>query len=116
MALTPRRLVAGAALTNAWASLYTVPSSVVSVTTKQIVVTNQDTVARTFFYAVTPNSTDPVANSPYVMFYAVTLQPNSSKTIGLTDVMPTGYYIKGKSGETDTTRTVNITVSGYENT
>lgn len=117
MAVTPKRLIAGAALTTSWSNaLYNVPTTALSATAKQLIVCNQDTVPRTFFYAVTPNSTNPVANSPYVLFYSVTLQANETKVFGLTDVMAQGYYIQAKTGEADTTRTVNITVSGMENT
>lgn len=117
MAVTPKRLVQGAALTSSWSNtLYNVPSYVVSTTVKQMVVCNQDTVSRTFYYAITPNSTAPVANSPYVMFYSITLQANETKIFGLTDVLLPGYYIQAKVGEADTTRTVNLTVSGMEST
>lgn len=115
MAITPKRLVAGTQLTSSWTLLYYASSSVLSATTKQLVVCNTDTVARTFHYAVTPLNSAPAPYDGTIMFNGVTLQPNETKLFGLTDVIPTGSYIQGKTGETGSGNYVTITVSGMEN-
>jgi len=115
MAITPQRLIAGVELTNAWAIYYTVPSTMLSATAKQLVVCNTDTVARTFYYAVVvPPDTAPVAKN--TMFSSVTLQSNESKIFGLTDIMAVGTTIQAKAGQLNTTTGMSITVSGMVNT
>jgi hypothetical protein len=112
--ITPRRLVAGYALTVSWAYPYLVPSSALSATAKQLVVCNTDAVVRTFYYAVTSTTSAPTVAQ--TMFNAVSLQANESKVFGLTDVMSSGYYIQCKAGEAGGGDLVSITVSGMENT
>ncbi len=112
--ITPRRLIAGTALTTSWAYPYQVPTAVLSATTKQLIVCNTDTVARTFYYAVTTTTSAPTVAQ--TMFNAVSLQANETKVFGLTDVMPSGYYIQVKAGEAGGGDIVSITVSGMENT
>jgi len=46
----------------------------------------------------------------------VSLQANESKVFGLTDVMPSGYFIQVKAGEAGGGNLVSLTVSGMENT
>lgn len=116
MAITPKRLIAGSQLSTSWALYYTVPSSVISATAKQIVVCNTDTVPRTFYYAVTATSSAPgTDHDGTIMFHAVTMQANETKVIGLTDVMPTAYCIYAKAGEAGGGSYVTFTVSGMEN-
>lgn len=111
MIITPKRLIDGSILTDAWATYYTVPSNVISATAKQMVVCNTDSSTRTFSYAVVKiGDTQGAKNT---MFNAVTLQANESKVFGLTDVMHTGYFIQAKA---DTASKVSLTVSGMENT
>jgi len=112
--ITPRRLIVGSALTTSWAYLYQVPLTVLSATAKQLVVCNTDTVARTFYYAVTATTSAPTVAQ--TMFNSVSLQANESKVFGLTDVMPSGYYIQVKAGEAGGGNLVSLTVSGMENT
>lgn len=112
--ITPRRLIAGSALTVSWAYPYQVPTTVLSATAKQLIVCNTDTVVRTFYYAVTPTTGAPTVAQ--TMFNAVSLQANESKVFGLTDVMPSGYYIQVKAGEAGGGDIVSMTVSGMENT
>ena len=112
--ITPKRLIAGTALTTAWAYPYQVPSTVLSATAKQLIVCNTDTVVRTFFYAVTLTTSAPTVAQ--TMFNSVSLQANESKVFGLTDVIPSGSYIQCKAGEAGGGNIVSITVSGMENT
>ena len=112
--ITPRRLVTGSALTTSWAYPYQVPAAVLSSTVKQLIVCNTDTVIRTFYYAVTATTGAPTVAQ--TMFNAVTLQVNESKVFGLTDVVPSGYYIQAKAGEAGGGNLVSITVSGMEST
>ena len=112
--ITPKRLIVGYALTASWAYPYTVPATVLSATAKQLIVCNTDTVVRTFYYAVTATTSTP--SVAQTMFNAVTLQVNESKVFGLTDVMPSGYYIQCKAGEAGGGSLVSLTVSGMEST
>lgn len=112
--ITPKRLVVGSALTTSWAYPYQVPAAVLSATAKQLVVCNTDVVPRTFYYAVTATSAAPTVAQ--TMFNAVSLQANESKVFGLTDVMPSGYYLQAKVGEAGGGNIVSMTVSGMENT
>jgi hypothetical protein len=112
--ITPRRLIAGYALTTSWAYPYQVPAAVLSSTAKQLIVCNTDTVIRTFYYAVTATTGAP--SVAQTLFNAVTLQVNESKVFGLTDVMPAGYYIQCKAGEAGGGNLVSLSVSGMEST
>lgn len=114
MAITPKRFVAGSALTTSWATYYTVPTSVITATTKQIILCNTDTVSRTAFVAVVPTGgSQSAANT---IFNGVSLQAGETKIFGLTDVMPTSYFIQAKAGEAGGGDLVSMTVSGMENT
>ncbi len=112
--ITPRRMVAGYALTTSWAYPYQVPAAVLSATAKQLIVCNTDTVVRTFYYAVTASTGAPTVAQ--TVFNAVSLQVNESKVFGLTDVMPSGYYLQVKAGEAGGGNLVSMTVSGMEST
>lgn len=112
--ITPKRLIAGFALTTSWAYPYQAPVTVLSSTVKQLIVCNTDAVTRTFYYAVTATTGAPTVAQ--TMFNAVTLQVNESKVFGLTDVMPSGYYIQCKAGEAGGGDLVSLTVSGMEST
>ena len=109
--ITPRRLIPGITLTASLVTLYTVPSTSTSATTKQLIVCNTDVVARSFTYHVVPGAG--TAGVPTTMFSGVVLQAGESKVFGLTDVMPVGYFIQAKA---DVTAVVSLTVSGMENT
>ena len=107
--LTPKRFIAGAALTDTYTALYTVPSTVTSATTKQIVVCNTDTNVQSFSLQVRAAAgSDTVACT---MFKDVSLQPKETKIFGLTDVLPGGYSIYAKAA---TTSVISITASGME--
>jgi len=112
--ITPKRLIVGSALTTSWAYPYQVPATVLTSTVKQLVVCNTDTVVRTFYYAVTTTTGAP--SVAQTLFNAVSLQANESKVFGLTDVVPSGYYIQAKVGEAGGGDLVSLTVSGMEST
>lgn len=112
--ITPKRLIAGTALTTSWVYPYQAPTTVLSATAKQLIVCNTDTVVRTFFYAVTTTTSAPTVAQ--TIFNSVSLQANESKVFGLTDVIPSGSYIQCKAGEAGGGNIVSITVSGMENT
>lgn len=109
--ISPKRLVPGTLLTASLTTLYTVPSSVLSATAKQMLICNTDTSARTVTVNVVPaNGTASPANT---IFDAISLQPKETKIFGLTDVLAVGGFIQAKADVTDK---VAITVSGMENT
>ncbi len=116
MAITPKRIIPGSALTTSYATYYTVPASVLTTTMKQLLLCNQDTVPRTVFLAIIPSgeSTTPAASN--IVLNSVSLQANETKIFGLTDVMPTGMFIRAKAGEAGGGNLVSITASGMENT
>lgn len=110
-------MITGAALTTTWRNdLYNVAASTISATVKQMVVCNMDAVPRTFYYAVTSTSSAPAAYDPTIMFNAVTLQSHETKIFGMTDVVPSGWYLQAKVGEAGGGNYVSLTVSGMENT
>ena len=109
--ITPKRLVAGAALTNTLVTYYTTTAPVSSATTKQLLLCNTDTVARTFTMNVIPPAG--AASVSNTLFSAVTIQPGETKVFGLTDVMPVGYFLQAKA---DAGAVVSMTISGMENT
>lgn len=114
MAITPRRLVPGSVLTTSYATYYTAAISVLSATIKQLILCNTDTVARTAYVAVIPGGGSQAAAN--TILNGVALQANESKIFGLTDVMPTGYFLQAKTGEAGGGNLVSLTVSGMENT
>lgn len=107
--LTPKRFVAGSALTDAYVALYTTPATITSATAKQLVVCNTDTNVQSFSLQVrSATGSDTVACT---MFRDVSLQPKETKIFGVTDVLPVGYSIYAKASTTDV---ISITVSGME--
>ena len=114
MAITPKRLIPGSALTTSYATYYTVPAGVLTTTVKQVVFCNQDTVSRTIYMCVIPSGGSEAAANR--VFNAVTLQANETKIFGLTDVMTLGMFIQAKTGEAGGGSLVSMTASGMENT
>ena len=109
--ITPTRLINGVALTASLATYYTVPSTVLSATAKQLVVCNTDSVSHTFTYEVIPSGG--TAGVAATMFSSVTLQPHQTSIFGLTDVMAVGTFIQASA---DTAAVVSLTLSGMVNT
>lgn len=111
MAYTEKSFVTGSALTNAAATYYTVPSTVIKAIIKEIVLCNTSTNPETVtFYIIPTAGSAAVANTE---LNAVTLQPNETKIFGRTRVMNVGDFIQAKAS---TGAVVSINVSGVERT
>ena len=109
--ITPKRLIPGSALTNALVTYYTVSSAVISATMKQLIFCNTDTLSHSFtMNVIPPAGAASVANT---VFSAVVIQAGETKIFGLTENMPTGYFIQAKA---DVGAVVSMTASGMENT
>ena len=111
MAYNEKAFVSGSALTNAYATYYTVPSTVLKSIVKEIVVCNTSTNPETFTMNIIPSAGAPaVANTE---FNAITLQPNETKIFGRTRVMNIGDFIQAKCS---TGAVMSLDISGVERT
>jgi hypothetical protein len=108
--ITPKRLVHGIALANDYNdALYTVPTSVLSATVKQLIVCNTSAVGQTFSYQV--RLVTEVSAVSVTEFDSVSLATKETKIFGLTDVLPTGASIFAKASNG---AVVSLTISGME--
>jgi hypothetical protein len=88
---TPKQLTAGVALTASAVTEYTVPAATTTIL-KEIELCNTDTVVRTAsVHVIASGGTLGVLNT---LLNATSLQPNETKIISLSRVMPTGTFIQ----------------------
>lgn len=108
MAVTPKRLVPGSALTNALATYYTVPAST-TVIAKELVLCNTDVVTHTVDLHIVPNGGTAVAANQILQNIALT--NGETKIYSLSSVMEIGATIQASA---DAGAVVSIAVSGVE--
>jgi hypothetical protein len=105
---TPKEFKTGTALTASAVTQYTVPASTTSIL-KEIEICNTDAAVRTFtVYVIPAAGSASVANT---ILNAVSIQPNDTKVISLSRVMPTGSFIQAKA---DAGAVVSFNASGIE--
>lgn len=111
MAITPVKMTAGSALTNALVTYYTVPATSKQAIVKEIEFCNTDTVARTVTVNIIPSAgSASVANTVYS---AITIQPGETKNFSRSTVMLPGGFIQALAS---VGAVVSMDVSGVEYT
>lgn len=111
MAITPKKMVPGSALTASAATYYTVASTVKQAIVKEVEFCNTDTVPRTVtMYVIPSGGSAAVANEIYA---AMTLQAGETKNFSRSTVMLPGGFIQALA---DSAAVVSFNVSGVEYT
>lgn len=106
--ITPKRLIAGSALTGSLATYYTTPAATTTIV-KEIVLCNTDTAARTVDLHVIPSAgSGAVANQ---ILQDLALQAGETKIFSLSQVLPAGTFIQALAS---TAAVVSINASGVE--
>lgn len=108
MALTQKRLIGPAVLSNTTTDQYTVPSNTTTVF-KQIIFANKTASAVTVTLRLIP--TGESESNTHDIFSAVTINANETMSFACSLVMITGDKIKSFASANSA---VNITASGYE--
>jgi hypothetical protein len=108
MVYTPKQLTAGTALTASLVTEYTVPAATTTIL-KEIILCNTDSVVRTVTaHVIAPAGTAGVLNT---IVNAMSIQPNETKILSLSTVMPTGSFIQAVASSA---AVVSINASGVE--
>lgn len=106
--ITPKRLVAGSALTGSLATYYTAGTGVTAIV-KEIVLCNTHTAAITVDVHIIPTGgSGAVANQ---IFQDLALQAGETKMFSVSEVLTAGYFIQALASTADK---VALTVSGVE--
>lgn len=105
---TPKRLIAGSALTNALATYYTAATAYGAIL-KELVLVNTDSVARTVTVHIIPLAGS--AGVPTTILSAETLQPGQKWSESLSSVIPVGSFIQAVASAG---AVVAISASGVE--
>lgn len=105
---TPKRLIAGSALTDALVTYYTA-STAYGAILNELMIVNTDAAVRTVTIHIVPLAgTAAVAN---IIISAESLQPGEQRVYGLSTVIPLGSFIQAKS---DAGAVVALSASGVE--
>jgi hypothetical protein len=106
--LTPKRLIAGSALTASTATYYTVPTSTTTIV-KELKLCNTDTATRTVdVYEVASGGTAAATNQ---IFQDLALVAGETKIFSLSSVLLAGATIQAVASSASV---VHIDASGYE--
>lgn len=105
---TPKKLIAGSALTNALATYYTAATAYGAIL-KELMLVNTDTVARTVTVHIIP--TAGTAGVPSTILSGETLQPGEQRVYSLSSVIPNGSFIQALAS---TGAVVALSASGVE--
>jgi hypothetical protein len=109
--ITPKKMVAGSALTGSAATYYTVAATVQQAVVKEVEFCNTDSVPRTVtMYIIPSGGSAGVANEVYA---AVTIQAGETKTFSRSTVMLAGGFIQALASSA---AVVSFNVSGVEYT
>lgn len=108
--LTPKRLIAGSALTGSTATYYTVPTSTTAIV-KELKLCNTDTATRTVdIFEVASGGSASATNQ---IFQDLALVAGETKIFSLSSVLTAGMTIQGSASSASV---VHIDASGYEAT
>lgn len=111
MAITPKKMVAGSALTASAATYYTVDTTVKQAIVKEVEFCNTDTAPRAVtLYIIPSGGSAAVANEVYA---AMTIQAGETKNFSRSTVMLPGGFLQALA---DSAGVVSINVSGVEYT
>lgn len=105
---TPKELKAGVALTASLVTEYTVPAATTTIL-KEIILCNTDTVVRTVTVNIIASAGS--AGVLNTILNAVSIQPNETKFLSLSRVMPTGTFIQAVASSA---AVVSFCASGVE--
>jgi len=105
---TPKRLIAGSALTNALVTYYTA-TTIYGAILKELVIVNTDTVARTVTVHIVPAAG--TAGVPTIILSADTLQPGEQRVYSLSSVIPQNSFIQASAS---VGAVMSINASGIE--
>lgn len=106
--ITPKRLVAGSALTGSLATYYTAGTATTAII-KQITLCNTDTATRTVDLHIIPNGGSAAAANQ--IFQDLALQAGETKMFSVSEVLTTGYFLQASASSASV---VALTVSGVE--
>lgn len=111
VAITPKKMVPGSALTASAATYYTVGADVSKAVVKEIEFCNTDTVNRTVTMYIIPSAGSAAAAN--TVYYQITLQAGETKTFSRSTVMLTGGFIQALASSAGV---VSFNASGVEYT